>query len=170
MEKCKWCGKHYKAELFSGGFCSKKCEIEGGDRGVKRTSPLFGVIGIIIIIVIFFFAKSRNSETRNESKQNLTEENYTSPSENLNTGNSETNVSTESSKEQQETNSQNEFAQENLSSDITLVKESEEQIQPENNKDEIVIRLLSEGRSVKEVSEATGLSKQEVRKIRRNAE
>lgn len=170
MEKCKWCGKHYKAELFSSGFCSKKCEIEGGDRGVKRTSPLFGIIGIMIIIAIFFFAKSSSSETKNESKQNITEENYVSPNDNLNTANNETNVSTESSKGQEENNSQNKLTQENVSNDTTKVQESEEEIQPENNKDEIAIRLLNEGRSVKQVAEETGLSKQEVRKIRRNAE
>lgn len=170
MEKCKWCGKHYKGELFSGGFCSKKCEIEGGDRGVKRTSPLFGIIGIITIIVIFFLAKSHNSETKNDSKQNITEENYVTPNDNLNNANSERNISTENTEAQEETNSENELTQENASNDTTKVQQSEEEIQPENNKDEIVIRLLNEGRSVKEVAEATGLSKQEVRKIRRNAE
>ena len=169
MEKCKWCGKYYKAELFSGGFCSKKCEIEGGDRGVKRSSPLYGIIGIIIIIIFFFFSKSHKSQTKNESKQNLTEENYVAPNDNLNPINSETIVSTESSKAQEETTSQNELTQENPSSDTTEVQQSEEEIQTESNKDQIVIRLLEEGRSVKEVAEATGLSKQEVRKIRRKA-
>ena len=169
MEKCKWCGKSYKAGLFTSGFCSKKCEIEGGDRGVKKTSPIFGVIAIII--VIYFIFKENNSESKQAPKENTIEENYVSPERNLNATNSETKISTESSKKEEENNSQNENSQVNLSvessNDNTNNQQSNENNDSTNNQEEIVINLLKNGKKIKEIADLTGLSRHEVRVIKR---
>ncbi|SNR37900.1 sigma-70 RNA polymerase sigma factor region 4 domain-containing protein [Lutibacter flavus] len=170
MEKCKWCGKPYKDGLFSSGFCSKKCEIEGGDSGVKKRSPFFGIIVIIIIGIYIIFFKN-NSESEQVLKENPVEENYTLPEGNSNATNRETKIYTESSKEQVDNNSQNEKSQVNSSiessNDSTINQELNESSEATENQEEIVINLLKNGKSVKEIANLTGLSRHEVRVIKR---
>lgn len=169
MEKCKWCGKPYKDGLFSSGFCSKKCEIEGGNRGVKKRSPFLGIIVIIIAVFVIFF--KNNSEKKQVLKENTVEENYSSPERNSNATNGETKVYIESPKEQVENNSQNESSQVNLSvestNDNTDSQELNENSEANKNQEEIVINLLKDGKSIKEIADLTGLSRHEVRVIKR---
>ena len=169
MQRCNWCNNPINNGPFS-NYCSKKCEKEavsnGERKGVKSSTS--AVFIIIFIIMIGYYAVKKNSNSNQETKKSGVEQNFSTPTDNPNVENYKTNQQSDVSIE--ENDSQNGITQENVSSDTTKVQEAEEEIQPENNKDEIVIRLLNEGRSVKEVAEATGLTKQEVRKIRRNAE
>ena len=169
MEKCKWCGKPYKDGLFSTGFCSKKCEMEGGDRGVKKRSPFLGIIVIIIAVFVIFF--KNNSEKKQVLRENTIEENYASPEGNSNATNGETKVYEESQIEQVENNSQNESSQVNSSiessNDNTDSQELNEYSEATRNQEDIVINLLKEGKSVKEIADLTGLSRHEVRVIKR---
>ena len=169
MQRCNWCNNPINNGPFS-NYCSKKCEKEAVSNGERRgvKSSFSAVFIVIFIIMIGFYAVKKNGNKSQETTESAVEQNNFSPTDNSNAETYET--SQQNNVSSDEINSQNELTQENVSSDTTKVQNSEEEFQPENNKDEIVIRLLNEGRSVKEVAEATGLSKQEVRKIRRNAE
>jgi len=169
MQRCNWCNNPINNGPFS-NYCSKKCEKEAVSNGERKgvKSSISAVFIIIFIIMIGFYAVKKSNNKSQETRESVDEQNYSEPTDSPNVENYEANQKNNVSSE--EINSQNELTQENVSSDTTKVQNSEEEIQPESNKDEIVIRLLNEGRSVKEVAEATGLSKQEVRKIRRNAE
>ena len=169
MQRCNWCNNPINNSPFS-NYCSKKCENEAVSNGERKgiKSSTSAVFLIIFVIMIGYYAVKKNGAKSQETKESQVEQNYSAPIDNSNVENYETNQ--QNNVNSDEVDSQNELTQENVSGDTTNVQEPDEETQPENNKDEIVLRLLNEGRSVKEVAEATGLTKQEVRKIRRSAE
>lgn len=189
MAKCNWCGTYYKDEIFSNGFCSKKCELEGGDRGVKATSPIPKLMGIIVLIPIFaFFAINKNSKKSTETKTSNNVENYNEEESINNNSTKETNFVSESSSntENESTelvektdNEQSNKPEESVESTILEEKETENantqnvpsrmlKYQEHQNEVAKAIEMLKQDKSVSEIKDATKLEGSEIRELRRN--
>jgi hypothetical protein len=169
MQKCNWCSKSFENGPFS-NYCSKKCEKEAVANGEKKGVNYSSGIWIIIIIMIIFYSfKKFNSGTSYEVKQNSVERSYSAPSEHLSSSSKEENNSDlNTTKDNQ--NTQTEKIQESSSNESTVndvQPESAEQIST-SNIEEIATSLLREGKSVREVADSTGMSRQEVRKLKRS--
>jgi hypothetical protein len=188
MAKCNWCGKYYKDELFSNGFCSKKCELEGGDRGVKATSPAPKLIGIIVLIAIFaVFAINKNSKKSTETKANSNLENYNQEESVYDISTQETNFVSESSNnteneptesEEKAENEQSNIPEENVETTILEEKETENStnqnvpsrmLKYQEHQVEVskAIEMLKQDKSVSEIKNATKLEGSEIRELRR---
>lgn len=189
MAKCNWCGKYYKDEIFSNGFCSKKCTLEGGDRGVKATSPVPKVIGIIVLIAIFaLFAINKNSKKTTETKTSNNVENYNEEESINNNSAKETNFVSESSSNieneptesvEKTDNEQNNKQEESVESTILEEKETENatnqnvpsrmlKYQEHQIQVSKAIEMLKQDKSVSEIKDATKLEGSEIRELRRN--
>ena len=109
MGKCKWCGNNYRDGIFSSGFCSTKCEIEGGDRGVKKTSPIYGIITISLFIAFIYFSRSKKSNSQEDEINNVitTEESYNSPENNQSNINNQSSFTSEISKNEIDSSNEN---------------------------------------------------------------
>ena len=188
MARCNWCGTYYKDEIFSNGFCSKKCELEGGDRGVKATSPVPKLMGIVVLMAVFaFFAINKNSKKSTETKTNNNVENY-SEEENVNNNlKKETNFVSESSSNtvseptelvDKTENEQSNKSEERVETTMLEEKESENltnqnvpsrMLKYQEHQVEVskAIKMLKQDKSVSEIKDATNLEGSEIRELRR---
>lgn len=171
MQRCNWCNNPINGGPFS-NYCSKRCEKEavanGEKKGVKYST--ISILGVVIVIAFIIF-KSNNSNSDQSKKENRTEDNYSTPNETVNNQSEKEYASPASPKNGDETATQNITEQEIVSdesADDNTIQEMELQNETTENVEDIVISLLKNGKSVREVADSTGLSRSEVRKIKRS--
>jgi hypothetical protein len=169
MGKCTWCEKSFEGGPFS-NYCSKKCEKEAVNNGEKKGVSYNSGIGIIILIMIIFFSFKKFTTDKNQSKKENVENNYSTPNvlDEVNDEINIENISIDNPTPENETNTQNEIIQGDLPNTSSEDANSQEQNEKTKVTEETAIELLRDGKSVREVADSTGMSRQEVRKIKRH--
>lgn len=170
MQKCNWCSKSFEGGPFS-NYCSRKCEKDAVNNGEKKGVSYTSGLGLIILIMVILFSfKKFTSDKKQSQKENVVENNYSTPNvlDNANNDINVENISSENPTSENETNTQNEVIQGDLPNNSPEDANSAEQNETTKSTEETAIELLKDGKSVREVADSTGMSRQEVRKIKRS--
>jgi hypothetical protein len=160
MQKCNWCSKSFEDGPYS-NYCSKKCESQavanGEVKGVGYRKGCSGVLIIIVIVIIYIFNYKNNDKDTIKSNKTTETNESTKSGDNL------------ESSEENTSNGNDSINEVELNKEYTTVNDSlnQESLQQTSSIEDLAIRLLNEGKSINDVSDSTGLSRSEIRKIKK---